>query len=257
MKTCAIIMFWDCEEILPYCVDNWLKCVDDVIIVWSLNSNFGKHRNNQQYLPNDPRVICLNWEPNQTKGAVINERAKRNHGLQYAKQHGYTHFVTSDADEFYIPELFKLELEKFSDPNLSGLVCASQVYFKSPGLTIGLDVTLVPFIHKVTPTLYYEWNSDYPYAFVDRQIRIDPTRQFNIKHGIQWSDIIMHHYSYVRRDFEVKIKNSTAYENLERSTIREDLEKASPGYYCKFYQKQLIECEDLFGIQLNNESGSI
>jgi len=194
------------------------------------------------------RVICLNWEPNQTNGAVINERAKRNYGLQYAKQNGYTHFVTSDADEFYEPDKFKLELDKFQDPTLNGLVCASQVYFKSPQLTIGLDTTLVPFIHKVTPTLCYEWNSEYPFAFVDRKIRIDPTRQFNITKGIQWSDIIMHHYSYVRRDFEVKIQNSTANLNLERSSIRQDLELATLGYFCKFYGRELIRASVDFKI---------
>ena len=68
------------------------------------------------------------------------------------------------------------------------------MYFKSPKLTLGFDHTLVPFIHKLTPTIRHEFNKHYPYAWDNGNIHIDPSRSLNINSGVQMSDVIMHHY---------------------------------------------------------------
>ena len=248
MKTGAILNFWDCRELLPYAVLNWFKCVDEVIIIFSDMSNYEEYVNNTDYLdgPEFTRCKIYRCEPLKGLPAVDNERRKRNFGLDKAQELGITHFVTADVDEFYEPEAFHMELKRIHvKTNLLGVCCASQVYFKSPTLTIGLDVTIVPFIHKLTIGLRHTFNKNYPFAFLNG-IKIDPTRQFNINSGVEWSNIIMHHYSYVRKDLEQKIRNSTARINLERSTIRQDFMSAREGYYCQFYQKTLVRVPNLF-----------
>lgn len=238
--------------------------VDGVIIIASTKSNFG-----------DVSPVSLYthiWEPDPNKPPVENERTKRNFGLQKARQEGYTHFLMMDADEFYDPTEFKKEWARFEDPNLLGLVCRVRCYFGLPTLTIGYDVTLVPFIHKITPKLCFTWNKNYPFAWstVDgvpwtqgKQIRIDPTRQMNIdynpstvpdewgkldKSGVKWSDITMFHYSWIRSDVKKKIRNSTARSNIERSTILTDYCQAKDGYFCEFYGKTLVSCPNDFGV---------
>lgn len=256
MKLAAIYNVWDDWDMLKLSVFNIKDMVDGVIIIASNISNYGE----RPYIPiiedgrsykgsygmGDKIEIYLR-EP-QVKNPSDSETDKRNYGLQKAKELGYTHFLMMDADEFYEPEPFLKEKERFLNENLNGLVCASQVYFKSPKLTIGLDTTRVTFIHKITPSLKFEFNRSFPYAFHMGEIRIDPTRQLNINSGVEWSNIIMHHYSYVRKDFEKKIRNSTARANIERSTIRQDLALAKEGYFCNFYQKTLFRATVDFNI---------
>ena len=226
--------------------------VDGVIIIGSNKSNYGEYSEIPKYwidcgMGNDETYLFVQ-EP-QFSHPMNSETDKRNFGLQKARDLGFTHFLTMDADEFYEPEPFIKERQRFIDnPDLAGLVCASQVYFKSPTLTIGLDTTLVPFIHKITNGLKHEFNKRYPFAWSGRDIRIDPTRALSIDSGVEWSEIVMHHMSWVREDYDKKIRNSTARANIEKSTIKEDLLLAKDGYFCKFYGKVLSAAPNLFNL---------
>jgi hypothetical protein len=210
---------------------------DGVIIVGSQTSNFG-----------EVYPIPIEWEtpdlyvvePDLNRGAMWNETRKRNHALQLARSQGYTHFLTIDADEAYNRDDFLRAKERFKNEGLSGLVCPTRVYFGSTDLTIGFDRTLVPFIHKLIPSVRHEFNKRYPFAWDSKGIRIDPTRSLDINCGVEYTeDVVCEHYSWCRGDYERKIRNSTARANLERSTILTDLRQAKEGYFCQFYQKTL------------------
>lgn len=246
MKLCAIFCVWDDYDLLWHSANNIRTLVDGIIIVASEKSNYGELSQIPQiWLRSDTFIV---HEP-ELSHPMNNETSKRNYGLKIAREQGYTHFLMMDADEFYNPIDFQREKQRFIDnPDLAGLVCATQVYFKKPTLTIGLDTTLVPFIHKITPTLKHEFNRRYPYAWEGHNIKIDPTRSLNINSGVEWSEIVMHHMSYVRKDYEKKIRNSTARANIEKSTIREDLLLAKEGYFCKFYGKVLHAVPNYFNL---------
>lgn len=246
MKLAAIFCVWHDWDWIKLSYNNIRPVVDGAIIVASERSNFSE----VSKIP-----VCwrdhelVQYEPIPGFPPQVNEEGKRNCGLEIARQQGYTHFIMMDADEIYDQKQFAVEKQRFIDnPDLAGLVCASRVYFKSPKLTIGLDRTLVPFIHKLTPTLRHEFNKSYPFAWEGPEIRIDPTRSLNINSGVQWSPIIMEHYSWVRKDIEIKIRNSTARANIERSTIRKDFAQARENYYCEFYGKTLIRASVDFNI---------
>lgn len=244
VKLAAIYNVWSDWDLLYYSTENTRPLVDGIIIIASEKSNYGEI----SPIPYWGRDKVFIREP-QLHHPMNCETDKRNYGLNIARQEGYTHFLTMDCDEFYNPVDFLKEKQRFIDnPELSGLVCATQVYFKSPTLTIGVDTTLVPFIHKITPTLRHEFNRRYPYAWEGHNIRIDPTRSLNIDSGVEWSEIVMHHMSYVRKDYDKKIRNSTARANIEKSTIKEDLLLAKDGYYCKFYGKVLYTVENQFNL---------
>lgn len=247
-KLAAIFCVWDDYEMLEHARNNIRPLVDGIIIIDSCRSNYGE---DSQY-----NIVGLslkgdhhyNREPQFTH-PMNSEMDKRNFGLQKARELGYTHFLMMDADEFYHPKEFLQAKEMFNvNPDLAGLVCPSRVYFKSPTLTIGLDTTLVPFIHKITPTLKHEFNKLYPFAWSRHEIKIDPTRSLNINSGVEMCDIVMEHYSWVRRDYKKKIRNSTARANIEKSTIMEDLLLAKDGYFCKFYGKILHTVPNYFNL---------
>ena len=247
IRLAAIFNVWDDWSMLKYSVANIRPLVDGIIIVGSESSNYGE----VSIIPQEwwDAGLVYHKEPSLAH-PMHAETYKRNYGLSIARDQGYTHFITMDADEFYDPVDFLIEKQRFIDnPDLAGLACGSQVYFGRPDLTIGMDITRVPFIHKISPGLKHDFNRQYPFAWENgREIRIDPTRSFNINSGIEWSNIIMHHYSWVRKDYAKKIRNSTARANLERSTILQDLVEAREGYFCQFYQKPLSRATVDFGI---------
>jgi hypothetical protein len=256
MRLCSIINVWaDAVELLPYCVQNLADCgIDGIIVIWSEKSNYGEIE--KDYFKIDcfdkdglPFIHLFQREPFFNHPANC-ETDKRNFGLDQAKILGYTHFLTMDQDEFYEPVKFKKVREYIDKTGVKGIVCPSNVYFKSPTLTIGRDVTLVPFIHEIQPGIKHEMNRSYPYAFDDKHhIRIDPTRQLNIRSGVEYTeDVVMEHMSYVRKDIEKKIRNSTARNNIEKSTLRKDYANAKVGYYCEYYKSFLREAPNLFKI---------
>jgi hypothetical protein len=245
MRCVAIFHCWGDWNLLRHAVDNIRQCVEGIIIIGSTRSNYNEYFAIPSAWHNDELHVR---EP-KFHIPMHSETDKRNYGIQIARAAGYTHFITMDADEFYIPEDFLKAKQRFHvEPDLEGLVCATQVYFGSPRLTTGLDVTLVPHIHKLTPTIKHEFNRRFPYAWNNGQIKIDPTRSLNINSGVKWDDVVMHHYSWVRDDYQRKIRNSTARSNLERSTILQDLLHAKEGYYCEFYRKSLVPATVDFGI---------
>jgi len=251
MRLVAIYNVWDDWDLLSHSVKNISKSVDHVIVVYSDKSNYGEPSSELPLnivVPDNVSIIP--FEPIGNSQMEM-ETSKRNHGLHVARLRGYTHFLMMDADEFYHADDVSRGKEMFrKNPELKGIVVSSQVYFGSPELTIGLDTTRVPFIHKITRDLQHSFNRKYPFAWEGlREIRIDPTRSLNITDGVEFvPDIIMHHYSWVRKDYEKKIRNSTARANIEKSSIRQDLLLAKEGYYCNFYGKVLHRVPNYFNI---------
>lgn len=255
MKLAAIYNVWADYDWARHSIENIAPLVDGVILIWSEKSNYGEYCK--------PQVVAV-WGANnlpeadfhtyQYEPALLHamhaETRKRNYGLEKAAELGYTHFLSIDCDELYDPEEFLREKQRFIDkPDLQGLVCRTQVYVKSPTLTIGLDRTLVPFIQKITPTLKHEFNKKYPYAWDEKGIRIDPTRSTNATSGIEWSDIIMHHFSHCRKDYARKIRNSTAKANLERMNLANKIVHLKEGDIFDLYPgKPLVRVPNRFAI---------
>ncbi len=250
MKLVAIYNVWyDSVELLTHSIKNLQDCgVDGVIVVWSERSNYGEVQ--KDYLVKQEGVHYVQCEPEGYRGhGTGNEEYKRNVGLNKAKELGFTHFLSLDSDEFYEPEEFKKYREIFLSSDINGIVCSCKTYFKKPSLTIGEDATLVPFIHKITLQIQHQFNRNYPYAWIDGKIRIDPTRSLNINSGVQFlPNLKMHHMSWIRKDIELKIRNSSAKGHIQRSTIRQDYMLAEEGYFVKYYGKHLATAPNIFNI---------
>lgn len=249
MKLCAIYNVWADWDLLTYSIENIFQQVNGIIVIYSRKSNYGEQCDPPSNLKFPGNVEIFQREPIHAL-PLHSETDKRNYGLEVAIKKGYTHFIMLDSDEFYDPEQFLKEKQRFIDnPDLAGLVCASRVYVKSPSLTIGIDTTRVPFIHKITPTLKHEFNRNYPFAWEGKSIRIDPTRSLNINSGVEWSDIVMDHYSWVRSDIDRKIRNSTAKANIERTNIRKNFFHLKEGDVCELYPgKPLVRVQVKYGL---------
>lgn len=254
MKLAAIISVWaDTIDLLPHCIDNLLPVVDGVIVMWSAQSNYGQ-RSDACYLysvrHHNEKVKFFQHEPQQPgiRSPHDNETGKRNAGLEKSKHLGFTHVIVMDADEFYFQADVESAKPLFNDGDLNSIVCGLDVYFKIPTLYCS-DHTLVPFITKLSQKTQVGNFKDFPYAYdSEGHAHIDPTRRFNYTRGVHMSGIKMHHYSHCRRDINMKIENSSARNNLKKSSIYRDLQNAAPGVYNEFYRQNLKECANYFNL---------
>lgn len=240
---CACYCAWGADaDLLAKSIANIKPVVDGIIVVYSDWSDAGQFFEFPlKDLPKDS-VYYVQADPSH------NETSKRNLGIQNALRLGYTHFLIMDCDEFYLQNDVIIDRDYLeAHPQVSGLVARVKVLFGKPTLICD-DHTLVPYIHKLTRKIECGRFKDYPFAYDDNGAHIDPTRRLNITSGVEMTQTIMYHASWIRKDFEMKIANSPAVKNLRKSTIFEDLRNARAGYYCKFYRQTLTECENFFNL---------
>lgn len=247
MRLAAIFIVWHDWDLLEKSIENIRPVVDGIIIIGSNTSNYG----NVSKIPDSwsGRDEVYTFEPSQKFSPHENETMKRNHGLHIAKMLGYNYFIMMDSDEFYMRH--ELEEDKRyleSSPDLNGLVYQTRVLFNKPTLWVK-DHTLVPGIHRLTQQTQCGKFINYPFAKDnDGNYHIDPTRRLSYNSGIEMSDTIMWHASWIRKDFDIKIDNSAARNNLKRSSIFRDLENADIGVYNEFYRDILKECPNYFNL---------
>jgi hypothetical protein len=239
VKLAAIYNVWDGDEHLKGSMECLKAHVDLFVIVYQHVSNFGEY-----YMPNfrqystEVETNYIKYDPKIGHGS-LNEKAKRNKGIDYARDRGCTHFLTIDCDEYY--EDFGACKKLYIDSGYEGSVCKMYTYFKRPTLRFeNPDNYYVPFIHKLDKWIE-SGQPGYPFY-------VDPTRRINTDDVIELP-IFMHHFSWVRNDIERKIRNSTAKKNIERSQLLQDYHSdVKAGSFIVDYGQHLIEVENIFKI---------
>lgn len=255
MKLCSIISTWmDTLCLLPHCINNHLQFCDAVIVVWSSLSNHGNSDKGRMLeftaSKHQPSNVFFYQKEPDLLSPLTDECRKRNYGIQLAIEKGYTHFILTDADEFYEANKMNNEKKRFEDPSLNGLAHSVLVYIKSPTLFCK-DHTLVAGIHKLKKDTQCGAFKFYTYAYdAAGNAHIDPSRRINYTEGIEMSEVPMHHFSYIRKNIDLKIDNSSANLRRSRQNIYDELRDAKPGYLSRLYHQPLQETENIFNIQI-------
>ncbi len=243
-KLASIYNVWDGEEMLKYSINSIKNDVDLIVIVYQVVSNFG-----EKYDPypeildaiqgiTDKTQLIL-YTPNSNTG-FSNETAKRNLGIEAAKDANCTHFLHLDTDECY--KNFTEAKDLYFKSGHKGSACRIFTYFKLPTLRFETeDGYFVPFIHELLPNTK-AGNNSYPYY-------VDPTRRINCG-DVVLLDVHMHHYSYVRKDIMRKVNNSSARANIAKGKVVEDYHnpEVKAGFYVRDFEKKLIDVENYFNI---------
>lgn len=244
MKLAAIYNVFDGTELLKHSVDSVRSGVDIFIIIYQDISNFGEY---YDPLPDitaalaSTQHVLYRYTPDLSKTGSWNETEKRNIGLKLAHQNHCNYFSFFDCDEVYAN--FDKNVKQFFDSGSLGSVCPIYTYFKLPTLRFEHhDNYYVPFIHLLKGSTA-AGNYEYPFY-------VDPTRKIKCRDVILLREP-MHHFSYVRKDIGMKLRNSSAKINIDRSNILTDYDLACPGYYVKdFFGQKLIEVSNQFGIEV-------
>jgi hypothetical protein len=211
------------------------------MIVHQKISNYGERIDNTLVLTecihSFNNVKLLEFNPRVYSGGTINETKKRSDGLEYAKKLGCTHFIHIDVDEYY--EDFGRAKDLFIQSDRAGSVCKMYTYFKQPTLRLNMiENYFVPFIHRLDRDTKH--SREYPFY-------VDPTRRINVQDVIELP-IFMHHFSWVRKDIEMKCRNSSARKNIERNTHLQEWRTAEAGKYLKCYDTTLLQVPNIFNI---------
>lgn len=238
MSVIAIYNVFDGEELLEGSINQVKGWCDYVIAFYQTVSNQGNiyHGGAKECKRlSDLGLIDLSikFDPNLSKPAMVNERNKRNEGVRMARSLGATHFINLDCDEYWeeMPEID----------------CAHKMwtYFKKPYYRYDTPESYyVPGIITLTDRMRLgNWDCGF---------HCDPTRKPN--HKLKEGKAMMHHFSYVRKDMDRKIQNSTAKDNIlsRQKDLIKDLENVRDGYRMSFIQKIINLVPNIFQIDYEN-----
>ena len=239
IKLGVSINYWDCGELLQSVVANIRPHAYHLSIVFQTHSNFGniwgtadkmaleRVMNSPIGVRPDAAIRCerpladIN-NPKLLMLGGIHETAKRNAGLDAARSAGCTHYMSMDADEFYIAtelEMVKLLMDfpYASDGSKYDVaVCQMQTYYKSPSYRIvPPEDYYVPIMYRFTDSLKFV-----PTSF---PVLVDPSRRCEVSNPLILSrnSCQMHHMSYVRSNIARKLINSSAMLNFDVEQLKQ------------------------------------
>ena len=250
MKLIAIYNVWgDSLELLRGSIAQLRESVDYVLIVAQEISNAGEIDKKVYPRCNDliddhlvDRVIT--YEP-VCVSLLKNETAKRQLGIDWAKQNGYTHFIHMDSDEYYHVNDFEAAKIEFLKSGLTGSFIDLWTYYKEPTLRLSKKESyFVPFIHKINV------NTKCGIAYrLNYGVAVDPSRAINSPKIGFLKSVSMHHFSYIRRDIAKKLRNSTAKSRIDNQRVLDEYQIAKAGTHLHtLFNDVLVEVPNTFNI---------
>ena len=226
-------VFEDSIELLPYALKAIRPEVEYISVVYQMVSNSGEKaspqfRDELARLRTEGLIDRLDFYiPDLQQSAAFNELQKRNIGLTLSRQANCTHHMATDSDEFFTHAQFEL-IKKDLRENISEAQFAQmKTFYKLPTEEITPpDEYFVPLFYAITPTTQYVLNAPTP-------VVVDPTRSISTTHYriFKREEVEMYHMSYVRKDIEKKLRNSSAVVNFAHiiPTLVAAYKKWQPG----------------------------
>jgi hypothetical protein len=214
MKLGAAYNVFDGIELLQGSIRSIRKHVDFVCVVMQEVSNFGNDLDNKsiEILNNLIKSNLIdrwcNYGPYLNKSGAENEIFKRNIGLSICKENGCSHFLSLDADEYYLHAQFAKAKQAIIDNDYDTTACQMLTYYHDKDVIVWPpEQYYVPFIYKLDDRRFRQ-NTTWPVA-------ADPTRKLEFRKGhlFERGKLQMHHFSYVRNNIRQKLENSSAMVN--------------------------------------------
>jgi hypothetical protein len=194
--------------------------------------------------------VLHEYEPDTGLSPKLNELAKRSIGLEIAKAHGATHFMTMDCDEYYVPTEFAAARDFIVRSDVRTTAVATYLHIRRPiWRSREPDTTYCAFLTEIGLDSRLVLNAPYPVA-------VDPKRRLHGDepsfHLFDPAEIAMRHMNLVRLDLTSKLENSPNAGNLDfMSRVAKAYSNWTFGEPLRFPGKppmEIVETPDLFGI---------
>lgn len=215
MKLAAIYNCFDGEELLPGSIRQIQGEVDELIIVYQYESNSGEWYHELATTlvalkATYPEATFREYHPDLTISPQHNELKKRTVGLEMARDMGCTHFLMMDNDEYYDTGDFAKARQQIAYEAYDTTACRLFTYYQQPTYRLEpMEGYYVPFICRLKPETRLGF--EFP-VLADPTRRVQPAGKF---YAFEPTELVMHHYSYVRNDLGRKLRNSSARRNLD------------------------------------------
>jgi hypothetical protein len=245
MKLIFAYSFWlgDDWEMLKKSVENHAPYVDKIIICYQTKSNKGEDSGNElDFQMLFPDCVLIKYTPDLRINTKANELRKHNEMLEVIKSLGATHFVIGAADHFYNGEDFRKAVSDLESCDKDVSITAMFTYYKNVNWRVDpIEDYYMPFVHRCSINLKFERSAKYP-------VIVDPSVKVNFSKGCivyGSGNIMLHHYSMIRKDVEKKFRNAAASirwtpEQIERFV--NEYKNAKPGDSIEYFKgRKLIE----------------
>lgn len=258
MKLGVIYNVFDGLELLPYSLKNIREVAHHITVVYQLISNRGNSSSiDIEKILSDLKESGLIdsiilYEQNlyeQNVSPRYNELTKRQLGLDKIIETDCTHVLCMDVDELYDITQFKMCQAIVLENNYDSSACKMNTYYKEPIYRLDpKESYYVPWIFKIdrgNPD--FKIGSTFP-------VPADNTRTLPTNKFIQFRAeyIEMEHYSWVRKNIEEKINNSSI--DIKNDPIilsrYNDWEYGDSVYYPGIGETKVVKVENKFNIKL-------
>ena len=204
---------FDGYELLEASIRSIRKHVDYINVVYQKESWYGSPAD-ADMLPVLEKLLkiglideLIEYKANPNIPAGVQERAKRNLGLDAAKKADVNYFMTMDTDEFYDGKEIDTMKYYIVQNGITHSFCNIVVYGTKPTeRMLESSSCYAPFFAKIDKKSCLEYNKHIPAL-------IDPTRQIAHRMFSKYyvlPVINMHHMTFVRKNIEEKFKQSSS-----------------------------------------------
>ena len=156
MKTGICYMVFDGEELLEFAIKSIRNVIDYISVTYQDISYFGNEADSSLketlFRLKDQKLIddLIFYKTDFSISPKENELNLRNLGLQYSRNNGCTHHISSDVDEFYKDFELKKVFNLIKDQNYDFTFVKQEIYYKDPTWLISPNQEMyVTFIHPV------------------------------------------------------------------------------------------------------------
>lgn len=226
MKLTACYTVFNGFELLENSINQIIDMVDNIIICYQTVSNAGNESRDIEAqifyaFSANKKIKIIKYEPNLEIKPKQNEMLKHQKMVFHAKKLSSTHFVLLATDHYYDPAQFlnaKLFVERsYIDVSFTKMY----TYYKNPTWQITpIENYMMPFIMRLYDHTRIEKASNYP-------VLVDPAVQVNTcfhSHVFGEDEIMLHHYSMVRKDVKNKMVNAASLSRF-RNRLQEYLDE--------------------------------
>jgi hypothetical protein len=253
MKLGCIYTVFNAMELFAGSAEQIYDEVDIILVVWQEVSNRGNEMSFEDskhilQLKETNKVHLIKFEPDLKLNTKQNELNKHNQGLEYLKNLNCTHFMLSATDHYYFTNEFQYAKRYAEESGVDVTLTSMFTYYKKPTFQLyPIEEYYMPFICLLYPETKYV-NDQWKY-------KVDPALRLNTKASMylfEQEEIMMHHYSMIRKDIENKFNNAAASVNWMQKipAFIEEYNNAKIGDSIRYFKgRKLIEVPDYFKIK--------
>lgn len=246
MKLAACYTVFNGVELLEHAINSVKDHVDEIIISFQTVSNYGNEcKDILDFMDRFPSYTYFSYEPDLKVDAKTNEKRKHQKLIELARSLNCTHFFLSATDHFYKEDEILYAINVVLTTGVKTTYSKMVTYFKEPTLMLEpLEEYYMPFICSTSVNM-----GNMSPVLVDPACSFRPFAPYYV---FKEEEVLMHHFSWIRKDIRNKLENAAAKVNWE-DKIEDFIDRYNNfklGDRFPYYPKhRIVETEDIFNLR--------